>query len=94
MLSAKSREIYERWKNGKGGSPQIQSCPDFALREPCPHKVVFEAKYFSKGSREFAERELVTNLYQAFFYRGLPKAGPKGARAGWDYDFACLLAYD
>ena len=29
------------------------------------------------------------------FYRGLPSIAPrKEGEAGWDYEFACLLAYD
>jgi hypothetical protein len=43
----------------------------------------------------FCDRpELATNIYQAFFYRGLPYVPPKKSSPAWDYEFACLLAYD
>jgi hypothetical protein len=95
LLGASAQEIYARWADASNASSLVQSCPDFALREPFPHKIVFEGKYFATGSSQYAQRELVANLYQAFFYRGLPYVPetPKG-RAAWDYDYACLLAYD
>ena len=95
LLGASAQEIYVRWADANNASSLVQSCPDFALREPFRHKIVFEGKYFSTGSSQFAQRELVANLYQAFFYRGLPYV-PQTAkgRAAWDYDYACLLAYD
>ena len=95
ILGATAREIYSRWADEENNSSLVQSYPDFALREPFPHKIVFEGKYFANGSSEYAQRALVENLYQAFFYRGLPYVPEtvKG-RAAWDYDYACLLAYD
>jgi len=95
-LGTGARQIYDRWMQRPGvkGSPQIQSCPDFAIRSPAPFSIVFEGKYFPSGSIEYAERELATDIYQAFFYRGLPPAPEKRGRAAWDYTFACLLAYD
>ena len=87
----KPREIIELWKR-KG--PGYSSCPDMALRSPCPHKVVIEGKYFPKGSLQAAETELVTNIYQAFFYRSLPTVPETSKHAAWDYDYACLLACD
>jgi hypothetical protein len=94
VLSLGSAPIYSRWVDPQNGSPLVQSCPDFALRSPFPHKVVFEGKYFSNGSQLYAQRELVTNIYQAFFYRGLPFVEGTAKRAAWDYDYSCLLAYD
>jgi hypothetical protein len=85
--------IYQKWSRNSKRLPLTQSCPDFAFRPPCPHKIVFEAKYFTKGSESKAQRELVTDLYQAFFYRGLPANYEKPNRS-WDYDYACLFAYD
>lgn len=85
--------IYEKWMKKTPRLPLTQSCPDFALRPPAPHKVVFEAKYFSSGSPTKAAKELVTALYQAFFYRALPPVESEKARS-WDYDYACLFAYD
>jgi hypothetical protein len=38
---------------------------------------------------------LVSDIYQAFFYRGLPRVdATKRGHPEWDYDYACLLAYD
>ena len=66
-----------------------------SLREPCRHKIVFEGKYFSNGSLTYAQKELVGDIYQAFFYRGLPFVPQtRRGRAKWDYDYSCLLAYD
>lgn len=93
LLNAKAESIYLRWMDPK--KAVVQSCPDFALRQPFPHKILFEGKYFPNGSLPYAKRVLVNDIYQAFFYRGLPFAeGTKSGRAGWEYDYACLLAYD
>jgi len=70
----------------------VQSCPDFALCSP--YKVVFEAKYFQRGKQDAAVSALAEGIYQAFFYRGLPKVPQKGKLPPWDYDFACFLAGD
>jgi len=86
--------IYRKWAKTTRRLPLTQSCPDFALRPPCPHKIVFEAKYYTSDSRQTAERELVTNLYQAFFYRALPAVPESKYGRTWDYDYACLFAYD
>jgi hypothetical protein len=94
-LGAAPGAIYARWADPQNSKSIVQSCPDFALRAPFPHKIVFEGKYFSNGSLAYAQGQLVTDIYQAFFYRGLPFVDqtPRG-RAGWDYDYSCLLAYD
>ncbi len=86
-------KILARWRSGTANSLH-QSCPDFALRSPCPYSIVFEGKYFESGSIAKAEAELVRNIYQAFFYRGLPKIEETKSRPAWDYEFACLLACD
>lgn len=93
IVGAKPSGIMARW-TGKVGTPLIKPCPDFAFREPFPFKIVFEGKYFPTGGSAHAQTELVTEIYQAFFYRGLPYVPPKGNSPAWDYDFACLLAYD
>jgi hypothetical protein len=95
VMGKNPREIYARWAGQTKKPALIQSWPDFALRRPFPHKVVFEGKYFPSGSLDNARVELVKDIYQAFFYRGLPivPEGSKG-RAAWDYDYGCLLAYD
>lgn len=92
-MASDAWSIYQKWMKKTSRSPLTQSCPDFALRSPAPHKVVFEAKYFTGGSPRKAARDLVTALYQAFFYRALPSVGREQERA-WDYDYACLFAYD
>lgn len=85
--------IMRRWK-GDPNKQTIQSAPDFALCKPFPFKIVFESKYFDKGGPEKAATELVTDLYQAFFYRALPYVPPTKRNPSWDYDYACLLACD
>jgi hypothetical protein len=64
-----------------------------ALRAPAKYRTVFEAKYYS-GPSTGAEEELVRNIYQAFFYRALPRLPKTERHAAWDYEFACVLAYD
>ena len=94
LIGAKPQQIMAQWKGSADGPPLKQSCPDFAFRPPFPFKIVFEGKYFESGGEQKAERELVTAIYQAFFYRGLPYVAPEKHGPAWDYDFSCLLAYD
>ena len=75
-------------------SPVSQSCPDLALRSPCPHTIVIEGKYFRKGSYQYAQSELVRDIYQCFYYRGLPRIPATKTHPQWNYDYACLFAYD
>jgi hypothetical protein len=98
VIGAKPAEIIARWKR-TSGTRLTQSCPDFALRDPFPFKIVFEGKYFANGGLVHAGHELVAQIYQAFFYRALPYVAPKGKSStksspAWDYEFACLLVYD
>jgi len=86
--------IAARWWSGNGGSPVSQSCPDLAFRTPCPHSIVIEGKYFRKGTYKAARSELVRDIYQCFYYRGLPRIPATKAYPAWDYDYACLFAYD
>jgi hypothetical protein len=95
VLGASAESIYRDWKSPRKGDGLTQSCPDFALREPFPHSIVFEGKYYSSGSTTYANKQLATDLYQAFFYRGLPQVPPtKRGHPRWKYDYACLLAFD
>lgn len=94
VVGNKPQIIFEQWKGNGPGYPVVQSCPDMALCPPCPHKVVIEGKYFSKGGLQAAETALVTNIYQAFFYRALPHIPESPTHPAWDYDYACFLAYD
>jgi hypothetical protein len=92
-IADKPRAIMRRWK-GDPNKQTIQSAPDLALRNPLPFNIVFEIKYFDSGGSDKAETELVTNLYQAFFYRALPYVSPTKRYPTWDYEYACLLAFD
>lgn len=92
-LAPDPSKIMMQWKSGKSNALR-QSCPDFALRDPCPYTIVFEGKYFEQGSTEKAEADLVRNIYQAFFYRALPKITSNTTRPPWDYEFSCCLACD
>jgi hypothetical protein len=85
--------VYSAWLKADKGP--TQSCPDFALIDPFPHHIVFEGKYFPSGTLKYAQRELVKNIYQAFFYRGLAQLdATKKGHPEWNYDYACLLAFD
>jgi hypothetical protein len=95
VLGASAETIYKQWRDPKQNYGLTQSCPDFALRKPFPQSIVFEGKYFARGSKEYAARQLVADLYQAFFYRGLPSVeATKRGHPEWDYNYACLLAFD
>ncbi|MGC1649905.1 MAG: hypothetical protein WA741_29115 [Candidatus Sulfotelmatobacter sp.] len=94
VLGASASDIYRGWANPDTGHALTQSCPDFSLRDPFPHSILFEGKYFPRGSLEFAQRQLVALIYQAFFYRGLPRLAPNKKHPEWSYDYACLMAYD
>lgn len=50
ILGANPREVYARWADEKNNSSLVQSCPDFALREPFPHKIV-RGQIFCKWQR-------------------------------------------
>jgi hypothetical protein len=94
LLGASPTDIYNGWKNPEVGGALTQSCPDLSLRDPFPHTIVFEGKYFCRGSLEYAQRQLVSDVYQAFFYRGLPRLAATKKHPEWSYDYACLMAYD
>jgi len=95
VIAASPRQIIEIWRGRAGVNPLARnSCPDLALRAPSPYRTVFEAKYHSTPSAVNAEAELVRNIYQAFFYLALPRVPETKKHAAWDYEFACVLAYD
>jgi hypothetical protein len=87
-------EIFKRWTNRGTRNGITGSSPDFALSTPFPHKIVFEGKYFRRGSPDTAGSALATGIYQAFFYRALPELQGDRRHPPWKYDYACLLAYD
>ena len=93
ILVNNALDIYAQWTGRKSDAALKQSCPDFALRDPFPHNILFEAKYFQGQSLAAAERELVTTAYQAFFYRGLPDTHTDPGRP-WGYDYAVAFVYD
>lgn len=91
VLGASTRSTVKKWWD-LSKPPVAEACPDISLQSP--HKIVFEAKYFRYGEIGAAKTVLVSSIYQCFFYRGLPKWQGNKTRAAWDYDYACLLAYD
>lgn len=93
-LSSSAQDVYKRWSGETSRVPLTQSCPDFAFREPFPYTIVFEAKYFHSDSGAAARSELVTDAYQAIFYRSLPSDRTDDDRPDWCYEFSCLFAYD
>jgi hypothetical protein len=94
VLGASASDIYRGWADPEKGHALTQSCPDFSVREPFPHSILFEGKYFPRGSLDYAQRQLVTDIYQTFFYRGLPRLAATRKHPEWNYDYACLMAYD
>lgn len=91
VVGVSAPRVIRRWKSANA---LIQSCPDLALRAPCPHRIVFEGKYFGRGALGAAESALAADIYQAFFYRGLARLEATKTHPAWDYDYACVLAYD
>jgi hypothetical protein len=83
--------IVRRWKSANA---LVQSCPDLALRAPFPYRTVFEGKYFSRRKLGAAETALATDIYRAFFYRGLARLPATKTHSAWDYDYACVVACD
>ena len=96
VLGESAKSLVEMWwGTGKKKSNLLsRSCPDWAFRKPCQHTVVFECKLFRKGGLDAAKTELVKSIYQCFHYLGQPKVPPSETHAAWDYDYACLVAYD
>lgn len=94
MMGARPDAVYESWQQQEHGWGLASCAPDFALRSPFPHRVLFEGKYFPRGTKQYAARQLVSDIYQAFFYRGLAPMPARNGHAEWNYDYACLLAYD
>ncbi len=78
----------------KKKEPATQPCPDLALRAPFPHACVVEGKYFVKETQRAAETELVKTIYEAAYYLGLPSLEETKTHPAWQYDYACVIAYD
>jgi hypothetical protein len=94
IMGVKAADVMRQWTS-RLNNALTQSSPDICIREPFPFRVLFEGKYFERGGRDKAEKELVTSIYQAFFYLGLPYAASREVGSPvWDYEFACMLAGD
>jgi hypothetical protein len=94
-LGSSASSIYQGWKSPMKGDGLTQCAPDFALRKPFPHSILFEGKFYASGSLELGEKQLAKNIYEAFFYRGLPRTNATMKKhSDWNYDYACLLAFD
>jgi len=94
VLGADSKSVVKLWWGDSGKGLTCQSCPDWAFRAPCPHTMVFEGKFFRKGGVDAARRELVSGIYQCFYYLAHPQFPPTNKHPAWDYKYACLFAYD
>ncbi len=91
---ATPQDVMKRWRGEMRQAKVQQPCPDFALRSPFPHKIIFEGKYFQKGGITAGETHLVETSYQAFFYGAQTPAGENSSGVPWDYDYSCLFACD
>jgi hypothetical protein len=96
-IATSAKDLYARWSGQDPKGPKSTFgavCPDLALL--APYRVVFECKYFTQPGEQNAVSQLVSGLYEAFFYRAMPTAplGTPGLKHGWDYEYACFLAYD
>lgn len=58
------------FKDSDKSLTSFMACPDFAIRSPLPMNVVGEVKYFHKGSKNSAIKELYNDLRQTMFYLG------------------------
>jgi hypothetical protein len=94
VLGADSKGLMMSWWGDSKQTPISQSCPDWAFRAPCPHTVIFEGKLFRKGGIGAARSELVSGIYQCFYYRAHPSAPATKTHPAWQYNYACLFAYD
>src|SRR5262249_55918394 len=79
IMGSKPRTVMQQWLSGT----LTQSSPDICTRKPFPFKILFEVKYLEKAGRERAVTELVTSIYQAFFYRGLPYVASRKGGPAW-----------
>ena len=89
-MGVSARAIFDRWTRRSEEQPFKQPYPDLAIR--APYGVVFEGKYFRSGSRDYAERQLVTAIHESLFYLGVPEIEARGRT--WSYRYACLVAFD
>ncbi|MGA8151155.1 MAG: hypothetical protein WB952_09410 [Terriglobales bacterium] len=93
VFGANPKSVVKSWWGDSKKGQTCQSCPDWAFRDPCPH-TVFEGKLFRKGGIDAARTELVSGIYQCFYYLSHPKFPPTETHPAWDYEYACLFAYD
>jgi hypothetical protein len=93
IIGTKPTAIMQQWLSGRSNA-LTRSAPDLAIRDPFPFKLVFECKYFEGGGVGKGATDLVTSIYQSFFYLGLPYIPSRNGGPSWDYEFACMLAGD
>ena len=75
-------------------NPLTQACPDFAFNDPIPHRIIGEGKYFDGHGENAAKNALAEAFYETFFYGAQPSTQGRGNQPDWNFDYACLLAYD
>ena len=94
-FTASPKEVMDTWRGRTARNSLARNCcPDLALRGPGPIRAVFEAKYHGAHGVGTAETALVESIYQAFFYLALPHLEQTKTHAAWNYEYACVLAYD
>jgi hypothetical protein len=87
-------DIMAKWR-AQQVNPLNQAYPDLCITAPFPYSIVFDAKFCDAGNATSAERALVSGVYEAVFYRGLPRSLSRPpSPSAWDYEYGCLLAYD
>lgn len=92
-LGSNAKDIVKLWQSPSGVVSSLW--PDFATRPPLPYKIVFEGKYSDGNVSESKAMEiLASNIYQGFFYRGLPETKGEGDNGDYHYDYACVLIGD
>ncbi len=94
VLGMSAKKVMSQWRSAPTKFPMHQAYPDMALSDPFPYRIVFDAKLFESESPAAAEAALVNGIYETAFYRGLPPSADHDDDSDWNYDYACLLAYD
>ncbi len=94
ILGARASDIYQGWASPDKGGALTESV------RISPSAIRSRILSCSRGNTSHAARwnlpndRLVTDIYQAFFYRGLPRLAAAKGHPEWNYDYACLMAYD
>ncbi len=93
LFGANPKTVAELWWQDSKKNKTCQSCPDWAFLPPFP-PTIFEGKLFRKGGKDVARKELVSGIYQCFYYLSHPRFPKTKTHPAWDYTYACLFAYD